>query len=46
MLYHINSVSKLQTGKKVGELLNKSLMESLLEEERQGSKRKAVGFLK
>ncbi|XP_061197232.1 exosome complex component RRP42-like [Saccostrea echinata] len=36
----------MQTGKRVGELLNKSLMESLLEEERQGSKRKPIGFLK
>lgn len=35
-----------QTGKRVGELLNKSLMDSLLEEERQGSKKKPVGFLK
>lgn len=43
---NFSSPFHFQTGKRVGELLNKSLMDSLLEEERQGSKKKPVGFLK
>lgn len=36
----------METGKRVGESLNKSLMEALAEEERQGTKKKSLGFLR
>lgn len=36
----------IETGKRVGEALNKSLMAALEEEERQGTKSKTLGFLR
>lgn len=36
----------LQTGKRVGIALNKSLLESLEEEQRQGKKKGRTGFLR
>lgn len=36
----------MQTGKKIGQAVNKKLMERLTEEEQKGLKRKTVGFLR
>lgn len=45
-MYFIDVFFYIQTGKRVGESLNKSLMEALAEEERQGTKKKSLGFLR
>ncbi|OWF55143.1 exosome complex component RRP42-like [Mizuhopecten yessoensis] len=36
----------METGRRVGESLNKCLMDALAEEERQGTKKKSLGFLR